>query len=166
MTNKIINVIKHLCFIPWLSKHKLNKQNKHALHQAVRLAEQGHQGEIVLIIEAQLPLSFAWRGGCRERAVSLFANQRVWDTAHNTGILVYVNLCARNLQLVADRGICQQVPHPFWQELNSDALQKIKTGDFTGGLCWLLAELGALLRKHDPNGDPNGNELPDQPLYL
>lgn len=166
MTGNIGRFIKHLCFIPWLCKQKLNQQNKQALHHAVTLAEQGHQGEIVLIIESQLPPSFAWRGGCRERAINLFASQRVWDTERNTGILVYVNLCEHNLQLVADRGICQQVPHSLWQELNNHAIQKIGAGDFAGGLGWLLAELGALLRKHDPNGDPNGNELSDQPLYL
>ena len=53
----------------------------------------------------------------RQRAEELFASLRVWDTAHNSGVLIYVQLVDRRIEIVADRGISAMVPQAQWDAI-------------------------------------------------
>ncbi len=163
---KIARVWRQLCFMPYRQNRLLTPANKDAFAHAIHQAEQGHRGEIVLIIENHLPIATAFYQACPERANELFALYRVWDTEDNTGILVYVNLCEHYLQIVADRGICAKTLGTTWDTLCKNALTTIKQGDFAGAICTLIQELGVLLQTHFPSDDHLGNELPNRPIYL
>ncbi|WP_250163751.1 hypothetical protein [Psychrobacter sp. WY6] len=80
-------------------------------------AERGHRGEVFLIVENHLPIQEAYYIGCRERAIELFSEYRVWDTEENTGVLVYVNICEHQLEIVADRGISAHVSPTVWRAM-------------------------------------------------
>lgn len=165
-TKKIARVWRQLCFMPYRHKQLLTSANKHAFSRAISEAEQGHRGEIMLIIESHLPITTAFYQDGEARATELFAKYRVWDTEYNTGILVYINLCEHYLHIVADRGICAKTLQTTWQTLCQTALNTIRQGDFTLGVCTLISEIGALLHTHFPSDDTPGDELPNQPIYL
>ncbi len=165
-STKIARVWRQLCFMPYRQQHLLTTANQDAFARAIADAEQGHRGEIMLIIEPHLPISTAFHQTCQERANELFALHRVWDTENNTGILVYINLCEHYLHIVADRGICAKTLNTTWQTLCQTALSTIKQGDFALGVCTLIQELGALLQTHFPSDDDFGNELLNHPIYL
>ncbi|MFB6349045.1 TPM domain-containing protein [Moraxella sp. ZJ142] len=162
--NSVARWLRQLLYIPFLHNRWLTQAVKDSLSDAIMQAERGHRGEIYLIIENQLPLATAYAQDCHERALHLFATHRVWDTQDNTGILVYVNLCEHQLQIVADRGIDQIYDN--WQPLCDQALSQFRQGQIQTGLNELIAKLGELLLSHYPADDVSGNELPNQVKHL
>lgn len=139
------------------------------LQARVNASEARHSGEIVLCVEAALPNSYLWRAGrhapvhavIRERALSWFGKLRVWDTEHNNGVLIYLLLAERRVEIVADRGISRHVPDAHWQTVVEHLREHLHSGDFDSGLTQALQEVSALLVQHFPlqPGQPNPNEL-------
>jgi uncharacterized membrane protein len=139
------------------------------LQARVNASEARHSGEIVLCVEAALPNSDLWRAGremplpavVRERALSWFGKLRVWDTEHNNGVLIYLMLAERQVEIVADRGISRHVPDAHWQAVVQHLGEHLQTGDFDTGLTQALQEVSALLVEHFPlqAGEANTNEL-------
>ena len=137
------------------------------LNQAIAQAEQGHRGEVVLVIENHLPLHTARFQSSRDRAIEVFGGYRVWDTADNTGVLVYLNVCERRLEIVADRGINSHVMPTMWQAMCDKALEGIKTNRQVDSLVELLSDVGQLLRQYyQLEHDPSGNEIADKMIFL
>lgn len=145
------------------------------LQARVRASEARHSGEIVVCVEAALPNSYLWRAGreaplpavIRERALSWFGKLRVWDTEHNNGVLIYLMLAERRVEIVADRGISRHVADAHWQAVVQGLGQHLQTGDFDGGLTQALQEVSALLVQHFPlqAGDANPNELSNRVVW-
>ena len=158
---------RQVSFIPILHNRWLTKAVREELTQAVKQTEIGHRGEIFLIIENTLPLSLALHINSRERAINLFGLYRVWDTEENTGVLVYLNICERTLEIVADRGINRQVMPEVWQALCDKAIAGLRQDNHVESLKELLADIGQLLKKYyQLERDPSGNELSDEIVYL
>lgn len=137
----------------------------------VAASEQRHTGEIRICVEASLPSSYLWRGAsARERAVMMFSKLRVWDTARNNGVLVYLMLADHAIELVADRGIAAHVPDRHWQDMVARMASAFRDGRYEDGLTQALEEVSAVLVEHFPAVDATGapqanpNELPDAPL--
>lgn len=139
------------------------------LQARVSASEMRHSGEIVLCVEAALPNSYLWRAGremplhavIREQALSWFGKLRLWDTEHNNGVLIYLMLAERRVEIVADRGINRHVPDAHWQAVVQRLGEHLQTGDFDSGLTQALQEVSALLVQHFPlaAGQANPNEL-------
>lgn len=166
-TPSLARLYRNIFYFKWGKSHWLTQPVKEALTQAVRDAEKGHCGEVVLVIEYALPVLQAYRTTCRDRAIHLFSTYRVWDTEDNTGILIYLNLCERQLEIVADRGIHQHVSENTWQTLCQNTTEGIKNNQPVESLQTLLQDIGEHLRTyHSFKQDPEGNELPDQPIYI
>ncbi len=53
----------------------------------------------------------------RERALDIFSQLRIWDTAHNNGVLIYLLLADRDVEIVADRGIDAKVGAAGWEKI-------------------------------------------------
>ena len=157
----------------WLHEHAAERAVPPAmaeqLQARVNASETRHSGEIVLCVEAALPNSDLWRAGreaplpavIRERALSWFGKLRVWDTEQNNGVLIYLLLAERCVEIVADRGINRHVPDAHWQAVVQALGQHLQTGDFDTGLTQALQEVSALLVQHFPlqPGEANPNEL-------
>jgi uncharacterized membrane protein len=132
---------------------------------AVAASEARHSGEIRVSVEAGLPLSYLRRGlGSRERAVMLFGKLRVWDTEHNNGVLIYLLLADRAIEIVADRGLTRHVPQAQWHALVAGMREAFAAGRFEAGLLQAVAAVDALLLAHFAlaPGEDNPNELPDE----
>lgn len=133
----------------------------------VAASERRHSGEIRICVEASLPTSYLWRGAtARERAVAQFGKLRVWDTEHNNGVLVYLLLAERAIEIVADRGIDAHVSPGEWQAMVGRMGAAFREGRFEDGLTQALEEVSALLVTYFPlaEGEVNANELPDEPV--
>ena len=137
------------------------------LVQRVAASEGRHSGEIRICVEASLPSSYVWRDAtARERAVAMFGKLRVWDTEHNNGVLVYLLLAERAIEIVADRGLDARVPPAYWATMVARMGSALREGRFEDGLNQTLGEVSALLVQHFPlqPGQANPNELPDEPV--
>ncbi|MEK8053245.1 TPM domain-containing protein [Ideonella sp. DXS22W] len=135
----------------------------------VSASERHHSGEIRVVVEAGLPMSYLWqRLSARQRAVTLFGKLRVWDTEHNNGVLVYLLLAERAIEIVADRGLVRRVPAAEFEALVAAMREAFRAGRFEPGLLTTVDRLDALLRQHFPlaEGEANPNELPDAPTVL
>ena len=141
------------------------------LMERVAASEQRHTGEIRIYVESSLPSSYLWRGAdTRERAVMMFSKLRVWDTAQNNGVLIYLMLAELAIELVADRGIDAHVPAQHWQMVVTRMADAFRSNRYEDGLTQALEEVSAVLVEHFPAMDaagasqPNPNELPDAPV--
>ncbi|RIX75485.1 TPM domain-containing protein, partial [Acidovorax cavernicola] len=139
------------------------------LGRRVAASERRHSGEIRICVEAGLPMSYLWRHAPpRERAVTLFGKLRVWDTAHNNGVLIYLLLAEHAIEIVADRGIDAHVGSAEWAAMTQRMGTAFREGRFEDGITLALEEVSALLMTHFPLADdqPDTNELPDTPVVL
>lgn len=141
------------------------------LEQRVHASEQRHSGEIRIYVETSLPMHYLYRNEpssslVRERAVAMFSDLRVWDTAHNNGVLIYLLVVEHAIEVVADRGLNAWMSATAWTRLIEDMGGAFRRGDYEGGLTNALEEVSAVLVQHFPVeiGDTNPNELPDAPV--
>lgn len=165
--NKLWRLLKHRLVDEGDARRAFRPDALERLQQRVSTSERRHSGEIRICVEAGLPLSYLWRGAtARERAVSMFGKLRVWDTAHNNGVLIYLLLAEHAIEIVADRGLNAQVPPAQWQALTQHMRIAFRAGRFEEGLNAALDAVDALLTQHFPvrPGAENPNELPDAPM--
>ena len=157
----------------WIDESEVRRALPEAVMQRltgrVGASERRHSGEIRICVEAGLPMSYLWRhASARERAVMLFGKLRVWDTAHNNGVLIYLLLAEHAIEIVADRGLDSHVDDAAWAAMTQRMSAAFRDGRFEDGLTQALEEISALLVKHFPLGDGelDVNELPDEPVVL
>ncbi len=139
------------------------------LGQRVAASERRHSGEVRICVEAGLPTSYLWRDAPpRERAIMMFGKLRVWDTADNNGVLIYLLLAEHAIEIVADRGIDAQVSPAEWTAMTQRMAAAFRAGRFEDGLTHALEEVSALLVQHFPlaEGAVDRNELPDAPVVI
>jgi uncharacterized membrane protein len=139
-----------------------------AIEAAIAAAECTHAGQIRFAVEPSLEGAALLAGqGARERAVDVFSLLRVWDTAHNNGVLIYLLLADRDVEIVADRGIHACCGAAAWESICERMEARFRQGLFEQGVIEGIAAVGAQLAAHFPPGDgSNGNELPDRPVIL
>ncbi|MEC5384689.1 TPM domain-containing protein [Uliginosibacterium sp. H3] len=144
------------------------------VEQAVTAAERGHGGELRVVIEGGLGWD-ALRAGSqgveapslsRARAIDLFAQLGVWDTADNSGVLIYILMATHQLEIVADRGIHAKVGEAVWQGVVADTMARFRQGEYEQGLLHAIDTISQQLRQHFPAAPDDANELPDRPLVL
>jgi uncharacterized membrane protein YgcG len=137
------------------------------IESEVRAVEARHAGEIRFAIEAAFDGPALWRGRTpRERAVHLFAELGVWDTAANNGVLIYVLLADRDVEIVADRGIASRVPQAEWDAVCREMEDEFRAGRHAQGSLVGVRGVGTLLARHFPLARADRNEQPDQPILL
>ncbi len=159
----------------WQSEHAARRAVPdtlaHALAQRVAASEARHTGQVCLCIEGALPLSYLWRAGrqaslnavVRQRSLAWFGRMKVWDTEHNNGVLVYLLLAERRIEIVADRGLQRCVSAHDWQAVVDRLGAHLHTQDTETGLTLALEEVSAMLVTHFPRapGEAVPNELPN-----
>jgi uncharacterized membrane protein len=139
----------------------------HSIEQAIAASETMHAGEIRFVVEAALDGLPLLRGQtARDRAIELFARLHVWDTADNTGVLIYMLLADRRVEIVADRGIHAKAGADVWSVICRDMEARFAAGDFGGGAVAGIEAVTHLVTRHFPPAPGDRNELPDAPLVL
>lgn len=134
------------------------------LERLISDGERRHRGQVCLAIEGSLPLARVWhKVSPAERALEIFGLMRVWDTEDNCGVLVYLLLADRDVEVVADRGIHRIVGEAAWQATCARMESAFREGRFAAGLEAGICEINALLERHFPRTEAGPNELPDRP---
>lgn len=141
------------------------------LEQRVRASESRHSGEIRICVETSLPLRYLYRDTStsilvRDRAVELFSDLGVWDTANNNGVLIYLLMVEQAIEVVADRGLNPWMNSAAWSRIIADLSTAFRCKDYESGLTNALEEVSTVLVQHFPVsvGETNPNELPDSPI--
>ena len=138
------------------------------IEAAIAKGEQHHRGQVRFAVEPALPLVRVLRGVApRERALEMFGSLRIWDTEENCGVLVYLLLADRDVEIVADRGIHAYVGAAAWEAICRKMEAAFRAGHFIEGVEAGIAAIHVLLTQHYPRaGRTGGNELSDRPVVL
>lgn len=157
---------RHFLFMP-ATKRYFNQQDQHAIARAVEQAEHGHFGEIQVVIEGHIPCSQAYHQDVKMRARELFAELGVWDTEFNSGILLYLNLCERSVEIVIDRGIEKSISQTVWDNICLQLIKELQQKNYREAVVHAVLAIGQVLEqfyeKHHPD---HGNELTNAPILL
>lgn len=139
-----------------------------AIERAVAGQEKRHRGELRVAIEGGLPIQALVAGRtARERALEHFTLLRVWDTEDNAGVLIYLLLADRRVEIVADRGIHARVGATAWETICGAMQREFAAGRFEAGMLAGLSSVSDLLAQHFPaKAGNNPNELPDAPVVV
>lgn len=158
------HILKHLTAPGWLLRRHFAKADLDALTAAIAAAEQGHAGEICVVIEATLPFAALRRGlDSRARAGEMFALYGVDRTRAASGVLLYVQLLDRRLEILADRGIAGRVAQAEWDAISAACSRDFAAGRPCAGLIDAVGRIGALLAEHFPATGDNPDELANRP---
>ena len=158
-------LLRHLLMPPWRTRRLFGGATLHAIERAVRQSETTHHGQICVAIEAALELKPLLRNvTARERALDVFGQMRVWDTEHNNGVLLYVLLADRDVEILADRGIHRRVAPDAWERICKQIEAEYRAGHYEAGTVAGIGAIGELLAAHYPGA--RGNELPDRPTIV
>jgi len=160
-------LFRHLAQPHWWSQRAFPPAAQEALRAAIAASEQKHRGELRFVVEGGLPVGDLLQEVTpRRRALELFAQLGVWDTQDNSGVLIYVQLVDRRVEIVADRGVDACLGEAFWQGVCRRMEAAFARGEFQAGSLAAIAEISAGLARHYPPLADNPNELPDAPLLL
>lgn len=163
----IKRIVKHLAMTHWQVNRTFPHQTLMAIEQAIKASETAHLGEIRFVVEGALDSAPLFRGqSARERAIDIFAQLRIWDTEHNNGVLIYLLLADRDVEIVADRGIHAKLGSQEWESICRKMEAAFKQADYEGGVVSGIAAVTQHLIQHFPAVDGDRNELPDGPVIL
>jgi uncharacterized membrane protein len=164
----MMRVLRHLFSGPWLVRRIFTLSELTNIEAAIQRSESSHLGELRFVVEPGLHLFDLLRGKtARERALEVFSQLRIWDTEHNSGVLIYLLLAERDVEIVADRGVHSRIGESAWQTICKEMESCFKQRQFEQGAIKGITSITALLQQHFPaDNNDNPNELPDAPLIL
>jgi hypothetical protein len=163
----LTRTLRHLLADNWALRRAFPRAVLQRIEQVVTETERSHGGELRFAVEGGLPLANLWRGQTpRERALELFGALRLWDTERNCGVLLYLSLGDRDVEIVADRGIQRAVGYAAWKDICERMRAEFREGRFEDGVVAGIRAIAELLARHFPREAQDRNELPDQPLVL
>jgi uncharacterized membrane protein len=159
--------LQHLTTTPIALRRCFPPATLAAIDSAITASERHHRAEIRCAVETALSAGHLVRGvASAARAAEVFSGLGVWDTAENNGVLLYVLLAERNIEIVADRGFADHVPAAEWQSICAGMEMAFAAGRYEAGTLAALDRIGAIARQHFPARGDNRNELPDRTVLL
>ncbi len=160
-------IIKHLIYPPWMIQKFFPPATLTKIEAAIKESETQHSGEIRFAIESALDYSALFNDEpCRERALDVFAELRVWDTEQNNGVLIFLLLADKDVEIIADRGINARVNSSEWKRICALIQKNFHEGQFEEGIKRGILEIGNILANHFPPEKDNPNELPNEPVII
>lgn len=164
---KIKRFLRHLFTTPRYVHRHFSKAALQNIEQAIQKSEFLHTGEIRFVVESALHPYALWQNETpKKRALELFAQLGIWDTAQNNGVLIYLLLADRDVEIIADRGVHGHVGTQGWETICRAMEQEFRQGQFEAGVVDGVTQIGKLLQQHFPVDAQNANELPDKSIIL
>ncbi len=160
--------LRHLLANQWTLKRRFPGATLDAIEAAVAASEARHRGEVRFAIESALDLRALWRAQApRERAFDAFSELRVWDTREQNGVLIYMLLADRDVEIVADRGFDGRVQPAEWQEVCTGVERAFHDGRWRDGALLAVESVTALAVREFPRTEaPDADEQPNRPRIL
>lgn len=158
---------RHLLEHHWRVRRIFPPRVLAAIERAITAGEATHSGQVRFVVEGALDGVPLFRGQpARERALDVFSHLRIWDTVHNNGVLIYLLLADRDVEIVADRGIDAKVGSDGWEAICRGMETDFRTGSFERGVIAGIEAVSRELARHFPPAGRHPNELPDTPVVL
>jgi uncharacterized membrane protein len=163
----LIRVMRHLSSGRATVRRALPPRTLDAIECAIRATEAQHSGQICFAVEAALELVPLLAGQtAQQRALEVFSRLRVWDTEHNNGVLIYLLLADRDVEIIADRGIHARLGQDAWEAICREMEAAFRDGEYEAGVLAGIRSVGRHLAHHYPHTGAKTNELPDRPVLL
>jgi uncharacterized membrane protein len=163
----IRRIARHLVEHHWRARRVFTPAVLDDIEQAIKAGEATHCGQVRIVVEGALDGRPLFRNQvARERALDIFSHLRIWDTAHNNGVLIYLLLADRKVEIVADRGIDTKVGATRWEAICRDMETNFRSGQFKTGVIKGIAAVSRELAKYFPPDAHPRNELPDKPIVI
>jgi uncharacterized membrane protein YgcG len=158
---------RHLIEYRWRERRIFTPRVLAGIEQAIKAGEATHSGQVRFVVEGALDgAPLLHDQSARERALDIFSRLRIWDTAHNNGVLIYLLLADRRVEIVADRGIDEKVGRAGWEEICRDMESDFRSGQFEAGVIKGIEAVSRQLAAHFPPEALPRNELPDKPVVI
>ena len=158
---------KHLLAHHWRVRRIFTPEVLATIEQTIQDGEATHSGQVRFVVEGALDGKPLFRDQpARERALDIFSKLRIWDTAHNNGVLIYLLFADHKVEIIADRGIDSKVGHAGWEKICKAMETDFKAGNFAGGVVKGIEAVSRQLAAHFPKHGGGTNELPDAPVVM
>ena len=158
---------RHLLEHRWRVRRIFPPRVLAAIEQAIKRGEATHSGQVRFVVEGALDGKPLFRDQpARERALDIFSKLRIWDTAHNNGVLIYLLLADRQVEIIADRGIDAKVGASGWERICKAMEIDFRAGNFESGVIKGIQAVSRQLAAHFPRHGAGPNELPDAPVVM
>lgn len=160
-------IVRHLFSTHWQLRRAFPQKTLAAIEQEIKTSECAHVGEIRFAVECALAGAPLYLGqSTRERAIDVFSHLRMWDTEHRNGVLIYLLLADRSVEIVADRGVHAKTTTPEWEKICRDMETEFRNGRYEMGVIGGVRAVTHLLTRHFPATGARRNELPDKVVVL
>ncbi len=158
---------KHLLEHRWRVRRIFPPEALAVIERTIKAGEETHSGQVRFVVEGALDGKPLFTNqSARERALDIFSQLRIWDTAHNNGVLIYLLLADRQVEIVADRGIDAKVGAAGWERICKAMETDFKAGNFAGGVVKGIQAVSQQLAAHFPRHRAGPNELSDKPVVI
>jgi uncharacterized membrane protein len=130
-------------------KHFLSSVDHDRIHQAIKSAEQGTSGDIVLFIshrKVEDPLA---------AANDQFKKLGLETAANRDSLLVFLAPRTRKFAVIGGTALHDKLGQPWWNELVAILTRHFKEGRYTEGLLAALEKAGQALKVHFPDNAPD-----------
>lgn len=163
----IKRIIKHLSFSHAAMHRSFPRAALKNIERTIAEVEQTHAGQIRFAVEHALDIKPLLAGqSARQRAIEVFSRLHVWDTEYNNGVLIYLLLADRDVEIVADRGVHAKLGQAIWEAVCQEMEAAFRHGKFEEGVIAGIRSVGAHLAQHYPQTGAKANELPDKPVLI
>ena len=160
-------IARHLLVLPGAVKRAFPATAMKAIEQAIARGESLHGGEVRFAVEPALEPAALLRGlSARERALEVFSQIRLWDTDERNGVLIYLLLADRDIEIVADRGVNAKVGADDWEAICRTMEASLQRGQYGEAVVAGVAAVSRVLAQHFPRRPGDRNELPDRPAAI
>ena len=159
--------LRHLLALPGAVARAFPQGALQRIEKTVRESERLHDAEIRFAVEAALDPAQLWRGvSARERAIAVFSDLGVWDTERNNGVLLYLLLAERDVEIVADRGFNGKVSAAEWELVCRRMEATLREGRHADAIVQGIEGISQLVARHFPPRPGGRNEQPDAPARV
>jgi uncharacterized membrane protein len=159
--------LRHVWMSPIILHRQFPVATLDAIGRAVAAGEKLHRGQVRFVLEAELTSGQLWSGvSARQRAIDVFSLLRVWDTEENNGVLIYLLLADRKVEIVADRGIHRHAGDERWRAICREIEHHYRKGDFLSGSVAGIEKISTELAFYFPANGQHANEQPDAPVVM
>jgi uncharacterized membrane protein len=163
----LARIARHLLVLPGAVTRAFPPAAMATIEQAIARSETQHSGEVRFAVEPALDTGALLAGqSARERAIEVFSHLRLWDTEERNGVLIYLLLAERNIEIVADRGVNAKVNAAEWETICRAMEAALKRGHYGEAVVTGIESASRLLARHFPPRSGDRNELPDRPVRL
>jgi len=163
----LARLLRHLATSTRLVHRRFPDAALRAIEAAIAEGERRHEPELRFAVEAALHPRAVLRGQTpRDRAIEVFSELRVWDTERNTGVLIYLLLADRDVEIVADRGVAARIATGEWESICHEMETHLRESRYESGALAGIRATSDLLARHFPPRGPSRDEQSDRPVVL